>query len=305
MKQMVEEILAKDRGHSRTKKTAKELTIPSQVPHGSQSSTSPVPSAPANIRRPNYQQEQRQKRLSPLYQGDSTSVTPRNVETRKSNTSGVAKDERVSLQRLSLFQTHGSSHATPTKAPERIGRLGNGSEIWFFPSVHPKLSKELQVAGITCSAVGIITCPSPFIGPLFSAEVLLEDQPEIEREIQRGKEGIQLRLGAENPDRLRTLLRELFLRLNRVGLKRASIHFAKQPTSLVEKVLPQRGRGAAALLEGVSDGECWSILQRVLVAFPEADVHFHVEQGALLLRGDAKEVEAMVKVVKREVDQSM
>lgn len=309
MKQMVEEILARDQEKDDERK--KQATNSPQAPIHSPPSSTPL--VPTGIRRPNYQREQQQKRLSPLYQKSSLKDEAShkneggNKEKKHPDWEIGEKEanshrESVSMQRLSLSQAHGLSTARRRQRPERIGRLRNGVEIWFFAGLHPRVAQALQVSGTTCTAVGIITCPAPLKGPVFSAAMLLEDQPEIEREILTGAEGIQLRLGGDDPDHLRTLLRELFMRLNRAGLKRVSIHFSKQPTSLLEKVLPAGEQGAAVLFEGMSEGECWAMLQRGWETIPDSDLHFRVDQSALLLRGDLGVIESVIKVIQREID---
>ncbi|OYD09104.1 hypothetical protein [Paludifilum halophilum] len=302
MKQMVNEVLSKQHSPKRNPPSRK---TPAQEESSPSSAAGPV-----DIRRPNYQREQSKKRLSPLYRDSRRPTftagtggrTPSEPPEKKAD---GQKDMLSSLQRLSLFQVKGLHRSSADgDAGELIGKSREGAEVWFYPHLHPKLAEWLNASG-SRRCVGIVSSAVLRLGSLFIAEALLEDEPDIQSAIawrESREEPFRLRLEAEEPDRLKRILREFYLRLNRSALRRVNAHLSRRPSALLSETLRLQDSRSAAVLEGVSRYEAVALLDRVLKEEPECPVRFAVEEKALLLQGEGEAVRSMLTRLKQEAD---
>jgi hypothetical protein len=269
------------------------------------------PSAPlgTSIERPNYQRDKSRKRLAPLYEGGNISAPASKPQsfvipkTKKDGAEASSRSEYLSsLQRLSLFQVwNKEGHLARAEAAELIGRTREGMEIWFYSGLHPKLTEFLNQSGTHSRCMGVVTCRTSRPGHLFIVDALLGEEPEIRWEVD-WDEPFQLWLEAGEPDRLKTMLREIYQRLNRLALRKINTYQSERPSPLLREKMGLEDSRSVAVIEGVSKWEAIALLDRYLKSVPECSLWFAPEQDYLLLQGEKEAVQAALARLKQEAD---
>lgn len=277
------------------------------------------------IKRPNYQQLKRDKRLSaiekkgPVMAGShqngssvSTSRQTGNHGNKPSLPKTSFNEESISkLRSLSLAQGNvpkrNNASVRGNKRGKReariIGQTRNGGCVWFFPDLPPELMGSFQ-RPLNRAGVGVMKMPESMPSHLLLVNEIIREHPDVKFNISWDKEGnapFMAEFYGDDVDRLEKIMIEAYQKLNRRSLKPFEAYTAVSPGPWLTKQLNiGLSVDAVAFLEGIPYYSGIVLMDSLLKNFDAADIEFEIGGNHILLKGNYHVISNLVTELKKD-----
>lgn len=278
-----------------------------------------------HIKRPNYQQLKRDKRLSVIgkkgtvtansHKSESSLSMNRQTGTRGNSTplpkTNVHEESISKLRSLSLAQGNisrkNNSSVRGNKPGKReariIGQTRNGGCVWFFPDLPGELMGSFQ-RPLNRAGVGVIKMPESMPSHLLLVNEIIRDHQDIKFNISWDKEGKDPFIAEfydNDVDRLEKIMIDVFQKLNRRSLKPFEAYKAVSPGPWLTKQLNiGLSVDAIAFLEGVPYYSGIVLMDSLLKNFDATDIDFEIGGNHILLKGNYHVISNFVTELKKD-----
>ncbi|MBB6448242.1 hypothetical protein HNR44_000191 [Geomicrobium halophilum] len=267
------------------------------------------------INRPNYQYQNKEKRLSihPDKKSSSGDVATREkskLQPKQPDLNVTAipkhydKDTLSNLHRMSLVQGNEpiASGNRDLGAAKMIGKSKSGGSAWLFPNPSETIGKFFR-RNPQKDAVGVVHSPESLPSQLMFLHSILCENPEVKFYIEwdKGNEGeFLLELYHQDAGFLKKILNNLFQQINRRAMKSHETYSADFPSAWLSKQLGiHLTVERLSIIEGLSYYSNISLLDHVMKSIPEGTINFDVENSYLLVAGNSDVVSEVEEVIKK------
>ncbi|QQK81030.1 hypothetical protein HUG20_14755 [Salicibibacter cibi] len=258
------------------------------------------------IQRPNYQLQNKNKRLSTTSNERSSSVSKKTHEPNvtvipNNNTSNVlSKLQTMSLtngERVNVYNqgSNGLGHA------KMIGESKAGGAAWFFSKPSESL-KTFFYRDPQGSSVGSVNFPNCYPSQLVYVNNVIRDNQTIKFYMEWDKDNngeFLLELFYEDEHWLKSVMNQLFQKLNRNTMKRYDVFNIDYPSTWLSKQLGIIDTvEGLCFIEGLPYYSNVALLDYLLKAVPNTTINYSIENEYLLVAGnqaDVKEAEAVFR----------
>lgn len=316
MKQVVQEVLNKN-----TTIVSNKSNRPMTNPVNERGSTLGL----QHIKRPNYQQLKKDERLSIITNKRSNKPTYHQQSNRgnaisdKKRTNSSILPERFNresvskLSSLTLAQGNTSARGNTVRSRggqstdkgKLIGKTKNNGYVWFFPNVQNELRGNFN-RSLNNTSIGVIQMPECLPSYLLLINDVVRNNQQIEFYISwdgEGKKPFVAELYNSDPSKLKTIMNELFEKINRRSLKQSEVYIAPSPSSWLSKQLNINSPvDSIAFLEGVPYYSSILLIDKRLKDNPNCNVDFEITKNYLLLKGNEQTITKLITEMKREAD---
>lgn len=273
------------------------------------------------IKRPNYQQLKKEKRLSyaPKNNPGAPSNNPAlrgNNTRRQGNVRALTKqfnEESISqLQTVSLAQGKvpnkipGSNHHQNNNsgnAAKIIGNTRDGGCVWFFPNPAIGLIKSFQ-RPLTSASVGVVKMPKCLPSYLLLINETLRNNQSVKFHLSWSKEEdipFTVELYDDDARLLEKIMQDIFQKLNRRSFKQYESYTMVSPSSWLSKQLNvEASIEAIAILEGVPFYTNIVLMDILSKKFATDNFSYDIKENYLLLKGNYHTVSNLVTELKKE-----
>ncbi|SDI73665.1 hypothetical protein [Natribacillus halophilus] len=267
-----------------------------------------------SIKRPNYQNQNKGKRLStslnknPSFTSNESNQTnqhtPQAPKVEMTPTS-YSSDALSKLQTMSLTtgqSSEVSSYQNNTlNVAVMIGKSKTGGSAWLFPK--PSIGIERlfnrKPQGVS---VGILNFSECYPSQLLFINDLIREHQSVKFYIEWDRENkgeFLLELYHEDEIWLKKVLHQLFQKLNRHTMKSYEVYKVDYPSTWLSKQLglniTVEGLG---IIEGLSYYSNIALLDHVLKMLPERTINYNIAQEYLLVAGNQDTIKEVEKVFK-------
>ncbi|MBP2257021.1 hypothetical protein [Virgibacillus alimentarius] len=281
------------------------------------------PSSPlANIKRPNYQQIKKDKRLSFAAKGSnavnkrssasnlsgrikeraSESTRSRSMSPKQLNDASISKLSSLSLAQGQMTGGSHYSGGPREKSAKVIGSVKNGGHVLFFPNIPTELKNNFNRAQ-GASAVGVIAMPDCLPSYLLLVNEVIRNNQRITCDLSWNVDGnapFRAELYDDDVDRLERIMKDAYQKINRRSLKQYETYLEKSPSTWLSKQLHVGAVDAIALLEEVPYYKGIVLMDFLLKKFKEDSFNFEIKQCYLLLTGNEQVVSKLITALKKE-----
>ncbi|WP_276352134.1 hypothetical protein [Cohnella caldifontis] len=265
---------------------------------------------PGGFLRPNYQQENRHKRLN--VPGGAAAAMP---ESSSPSGREFIENSLSPLLRLALVQgktesAEGAPAAAEPSCGERgdrcagmIGRSAGGVRCWYYPDLSPRLCPEFGLYPSPPVTLGIVSADASAPGQLFVLEEALKNET-VKAEVTWSREGgpFEARLTAKEPDAVRRALDRLCAAFQRETGDGPRILVSPEPSAMLARQLGTGQDESVAVIEGLSRYRSVALLDLYMKKNPNPDFRYRMEPAYLVITGKKDSVSEAVRALRQAAE---
>ncbi|QQK77203.1 hypothetical protein HUG15_17540 [Salicibibacter cibarius] len=260
-----------------------------------------------SIKRPNYQLENKTKRLS-MTANEQASPVSKNSQINQPNVTVIPNSHSSNalskLQTMSL--TKGEAYNQKANASgyaEMIGKANTGAGAWFFPKLSKGLEKFFYRTPQQGVSAGCVNFPECYPSQLMFVNNIIRENQEVKYHLEwdkKNKGEFLLEMFYEDEHWLKNTLKQLFQKINRNTMKHYEVFKIDYPSTWLSKQLGINYTvEGLCFVEGLPYYSNISLLDHVLKAMPEGTLNYHVENEYLLVSGSQNEMTEAEAVFKK------